>query len=445
MSHAVSVPSATAARSVAVPSSSYADLARLAGLLLASFVRRPRPGVSAVTGAWLRDLHARRGSDVVILRIGPKRVLLVGSAEVSRAVLEPAPSADTFVAGRLKVDGMAYLAARALTLAHGADWVRLRQFNEQVLATGTRHPHEQAFVAAVSAAFAQLPEDGAAIRRCMGTAMLRIVLGDDVPARLAGDVQRLFARVQSPLRRRLAGRRGVRERDEFFAALRSIWRRRAAAAGPTLIGAACAHAGALEEEEALHQLPHWMFTFTGSGSDLLMRTLAVIGARPAVRARVLAEIAAAGTPGDAGGADRMPYLEACLRETGRLFPPVTKTFHQAGPGAVLHGYEIDPRVAIIHYLPLLHRHDGSDAAAHTFRPERWLAGDAASSRPAGDMFLRGARACPGQDLILLVCRTAAAHLLRSGLRSRAPSLAQDPMPVSFPLKEARFTYVHDHG
>ena len=37
----------------------------------------------------------------------------------------------------------------------------------------------------------------------------------------------------------------------------------------------------------LQQVPHWMFTFTGSGTDLLTRTLCLISSRDEVLDRVL--------------------------------------------------------------------------------------------------------------------------------------------------------------
>src|SRR4051812_7874433 len=35
------------------------------------------------------------------------------------------------------------------------------------------------------------------------------------------------------------------------------------------------------EQQLLEQIPHWMFTFTGSGTDLLVRTVALVTSHPA--------------------------------------------------------------------------------------------------------------------------------------------------------------------
>ena len=58
----------------------------------------------------------------------------------------------------------------------------------------------------------------------------------------------------------------------------------------------------------------------------------------------------------------------------------------------------------------------------------------------GCQFLRGPRACPGQDLILFVIKAAAATQLGElGLSAQQDRLAQDPLPISFPPIETRFT------
>jgi cytochrome P450 len=232
-------------------------------------------------------------------------------------------------------------------------------------------------------------------------------------------------------------------RARFYHDLREVWYEPEPAARDTLLGVAHAYTGVLDEDEILHQVPHWMFTFTGSGTDLLTRALTIISSRPAVRARVEHEFAAAGSLDDPVCITRLHYLEACLREAGRLFPPVTRTFHRAPAGAVAGGYRIANDVEVLHYLPLFYRYADGSADTHQFRPERWLERDRAR-RPYPDIFLSGSRACPGQDLILFVCKAAAATLLDRGVVSHSSILSNDPMPLTFPGKEARFAYGSDH-
>ncbi|HZD06291.1 MAG TPA: cytochrome P450, partial [Longimicrobiales bacterium] len=243
-----------------------------------------------------------------------------------------------------------------------------------------------------------------------------------------------------PLKRKLLGFRYRGRRDRLYALLGRLWDA-GDESGPTLLGRARSVAkglGDVSREELLQQIPHWMFTFTGSGSDLLGRTLALVTARAEVHRRVLEEIGEAGDLADPATVDGLPYLDACLREAGRLFPPVTRTFHhpvgsRGAPAAADGGAEL------VHYFPLLQRDPSLGASVHTFRPERWLAPELDAPAAASNLFLRGPRACPGEDLILFVCRVAIARQLGElGMDVRPSRLSRDPLPVSFPAGEAHF-------
>jgi hypothetical protein len=50
-----------------------------------------------------------------------------------------------------------------------------------------------------------------------------------------------------------------------------------------------------------------------------------------------------------------------------------------------------------------------------------------------NLFLSGARACPGRDLILFVVKAAIAVLLSNGkMQAQRSTLSDDPLPFSFP-------------
>jgi cytochrome P450 len=94
---------------------------------------------------------------------------------------------------------------------------------------------------------------------------------------------------------------------------------------------------------------------------------------------------------------------------------------------------------IIHYFPVNNRDTDLDPTANDFRPDRWLgpASEAHSAYP--NLFLSGARTCPGRELILFICKAAVAALLKEhNSRGGASSLATNPLPFSFPEREVRF-------
>jgi cytochrome P450 len=186
-------------------------------------------------------------------------------------------------------------------------------------------------------------------------------------------------------------------------------------------------------EALLQQVPHWMFTFTGSRSDLLIRGLAMIGSRPDVLRRVRDEL-----PGkqldDPAAIDGLRYLEACLLEGARLYPPVRFTMHRAGAADAVNGGRIAAGTELLQVFSLSQRDRGTDPTADDFRAERWLGSASRAEAMYPNLFLSGARRCPGRDLILFVCKGAAAHLLHGGLVVGTERLAADPVPFSFPAK-----------
>jgi hypothetical protein len=409
------------------------DLARLLAQLGAGKLRGDFDAQAAGC-RWARALTEETGAAELRIGVLGRGVDLVTTRTRSEQVLSAEPETGTHEPGRLKAGGMAFLAPAALAVASGERWHRLRAFNEQVLATRDTHPFAQHFLETVRAAFDSPVTGPDDVRRALGRAMVGIVLGEP-PADgsdPADDARVLFDVVQNPVRRKLLGFRYRGRRDRLYALIERRWQE-AGDADRTLIALARRTSSGGPSTELFQQVPHWMFTFTGSGSALLTRTLAMITARPAVRERVSAELAAAGPPERAETIQRLDFLNACLLETGRLFPPVTRTFHHtdAKRGA---GREI------VHYFPLLQRDDTLGPSVHHFVPERWLQPVLDPPAAASNLFLRGPRACPGSDLILFVCRAAAARLIGElRLSGSASTLSRDPLPLSFPERTARFT------
>lgn len=410
------------------PTTGIAGVLRLLGSVLGASIRPDRDRSQAIHD-WMRRESA--GSDAVIVNALVKKVMLVTGPDLSRHILDPPPTVDGYSAGNLKRQGMSFLAPRALTISDGADWSVRREFNERVLCTGRPHESREAFLEHVHSAFAEPVTSTADLRERMGAVMLGVVTGGAALEDLPHDVDKLIHVVQSPLQRKLFGRWHARRRRRLYDILNRQW---AVAPEPSLIASARSLTGA---DDGTEQVPHWMFTFTGSGTDLLSRTLAMVGSRADVRDQLVDEVAAAGSLDDAESIDKLEHVESCLRETGRLFPPVTRTFHVAALGDTFEGKAIPAGMEIVHYFPLFTRDEARDPDAHRFRPERWLQHDAAHG--TSSLFLSGARACPGEDLIMFICKAALAKMVTEhGLRADAPVLGSDPLPLAFSAKSVDF-------
>jgi len=399
--------------------------------MVRAFVRDGRRfDAGAIVRAWVGAMATRYHSDNLILNLGFKKVLLVSDRRLSEGILEGAPSEARFVEGRLKKESMSFLAPQALTITHGERWSRLRAFNEYVLDGVRSRAYQQEFLDRVRDAFGRPITSIGQLRHAMGETMLGVVFGKGVaPERLANDIQVLFGVVQSPIKRKLFGFRYAGRRRRFYRALRQCWDAGGSAASPSLLRRARERTWEENGEILIQQVPHWMFTFTGSGTDLLARSLALITSRADTYETVKREIHQAGSLSDAEAIGRLRYVEACLLETGRLFPPVQLTFHRALRDQRVAGSDVPAGVEIVQYLPLLNRGPQVDPSADGFRPDSWLDGSGGYS----DLFLRGARACPGRDLILFVCKSAIALQIGVyGVAGGAPPLRDDPLPFSFP-------------
>jgi cytochrome P450 len=386
----------------------------------------------AAISAWARTLLAREGASQIDVSLFGKHLSLVATHAQSRNVLSRAPNAGVGRAAQAKISAMSFLAPRALTIAHDESWTLLRLFNERVLGPAGPHPFAQTFLTHTRNAFARPPRNAADIRKAMGRAMAHIVLGDSaaIAPEIARDVSELFRVVQSPVKRKLLGWRYTAKRDHLYTVLGRAWEG-ARPDDESLIALAKRVAPAhLDRETMLQQVPHWMFTFTGSGTDLLIRTLALITSNPGVHHTVLSEAEGARLD-NAASVEGLPYLQACLLEAGRLFPPVTRTFHaQAGVGK---------DATIVHWFPLLQRDERLGPTVNAFRPERWLGDQLDAAAGESNLFLRGPRACPGMHLILLVCKGALLRLLvEHRVVATLDRLTSDPLPVSFPSREPRF-------
>jgi len=377
----------------------------------------------------------RYQSENLILDLGFRKILLVTGRSLSEGILEGEPSEARFVAGQLKRESMSFLAPRALTIAHGEEWGRLRAFNEYVLDSVRSSVYRQEFFARVREAFSHPLTSVGQIRDAMSQVMLGVTFGKGrAPERVASDVQVLFGLVQRPVKRKLLGLWYAGRRDRLYRALRQSWDDSGGGDGPSLLRRAREQAWKESDDTLIQQIPHWMFTFTGSGTELLARTLAMITSRTHTYEKVRQEITAAGSLDDAETIGRLAYVEACLLETGRLFPPVRLTFHCAVREQRVAGSHIPAGAEIVQHLPLLHRRAKGDPGEDSFRPESWLAGSPGYS----NLFLRGARACPGRDLILFVCKSAIALQLGvHGVMGGAPALRDDPLPLSFPRDGVR--------
>ena len=129
-------------------------------------------------------------------------------------------------------------------------------------------------------------------------------------------------------------------------------------------------------------------THSFAGSDTTATstrvTLLHIITNPLVYSRLQREIDAAiasgniSSPIQVSEASKLPYLQACIKEGLRIFPPVGSLRERVVPpsGDEICGFQVPGRVNIGFNLRSMQRHAVFGADPDVFRPERWLEADA---------------------------------------------------------------------
>jgi len=172
-----------------------------------------------------------------------------------------------------------------------------------------------------------------------------------------------------------------------------------------------------------------LFDVIIAGSDTTASTIAAMifcfYQEDEVFANVRAELERAGPLDDLTLDDvdeKLPYLQACVKETLRLYPPVPMVGRKCVATDELAGYLV-PEGATMAWSPWFLGRDAKQwrEPVDAFRPERWDMEDALwSTTPAGEVrhefawlpFGAGARGCLGRRLGVTEATVGAAYLLK---------------------------------
>ena len=137
---------------------------------------------------------------------------------------------------------------------------------------------------------------------------------------------------------------------------------------------------------------------------LLAWTWYLLAENPAAESRLWDELhgALGGREPQVSDLAKLPYLQAVLNETLRLYPPAYVTARTSVETCRLGDYEFGPNTTVIASQWAMHRDPRYFQAPLEFRPERWLDGGA-NRIPAGAYFPfgDGPRRCIGQGFAQL--------------------------------------------
>lgn len=407
-----------------------------------AIVRRPRATAWAErhqtdrsATALLRDLRAETGGAPVVLRLGPRRVVLPLDPDDVGTLLTRSPEPFS-PATREKRAALAHFEPDAVLISPADRRPRRRLLNEQALDTSEPvHRDAEPLLAAVDREAAEL----LATVRATGTLdqdvfapafwrlVRTVVLGasardDERVTELMTTLRRAanWAYLHPPrprLRAELAERlQGYVERAEPG----SLIAHAAAGAGAGTAGEAVDPAG---------QVPQWLFAYDAAGAAVL-RALAVAAARPAVRDRLRAEAAS--------GAAMQPYARGAVLESVRLWPTTFVVLRDSTAPTTWGARELPAGTGFAIVSSHTHRDRDRLDFADSFVPEAWLDGRADADWGLVP-FSGGPVSCPGRNVVLLTAGRLLTRLAEADLDfPRGRYLAHDPLPATFDHLGARF-------
>jgi cytochrome P450 len=390
-----------------------------------AIVRRPsitgwaeRRQADRRTSAVLDELRERHDGAPLVVRLGPRRLVLLTEPDDVARVLDGSPEPFT-PRNREKRGALRHFQPEGVLVSRTQERRHRRPLNERALARGQAvHPAGEAVVEQVermvdelTAALDQRGElDAGTFAEAHWRLVRTVVLGEG-----ARDDELLTDRLTAlrraanwswfrPVRRRV--------RAPFLEQVRGHVER----AEP---GALAAAAGT---PEIAGQVPHWLFAFDAVAMATL-RALAVVSARPEVRERVLAEYTTAGR-----GASLLPYTRACVLESVRLWPTTLVVLRDSTEPTLWGGRTLPAGTGFAVISAYAHRDRSQHGLDGRFVPEAWLDGRAEADR-ALIPFSAGPADCAGQDVVLFTASHLLARLAGLGLDvDRGEHLARDPLP-----------------
>ncbi|KAA0185391.1 Cytochrome P450 CYP4V33 [Hyalella azteca] len=174
----------------------------------------------------------------------------------------------------------------------------------------------------------------------------------------------------------------------------------------------------LSDENIRAEVDTFIFAGHESVATTINFALFLLGCHPQIQTRVVQELHEVLGEGDvtitSAALRGMTFLEACIKEALRLFPPfpfLSRRLHQP---AVTDGYQLPEGTDIIIMVYCIHRDPEQFPDPDNFNPDRFLGAEAAKRHPFSFIpFSAGPRNCIGKKFGMMEMKVVLAHLLRT--------------------------------
>jgi cytochrome P450 len=408
----------------------------------------PLPSLLALMRCVLRgdgDLLSLLPKAAYSVDIGPlgysrRSTIVVNRPDLAREVL--ADPGGILPKSDLMVNALAPLIGDSIFVSSGATWRRQRSMIDPALTMmriSRAFPAIEAAVAAAEETLVERARDGAAfsldlaMSHATADVICRTVFSTGLDTRMAHEVFDAFVAfersvAQVEIRRLIFDRawRPVRQKDSVLEACRLIRGHLGKLVDTHLgqdgarfddIAAAIAAARddvgkAFTREELIDQLGVLFLAGHETSASALTWAFYLLATRPAMVARLRAEVAAVAGDGPIGfeHTRQLVFVRNVFRETLRLYPPITFLPRVANEATRIGGRRVRKGALVIVAPWLLHRHRRYWREPDVFDPDRFLPGREGELTPGAYIpFGVGPRVCAGAafaqvEAVLLIAR-----------------------------------------
>eukprot|EP00112_Aurelia_sp_Birch-Aquarium-sp1_P017611 Seg4099.3 transcript_id=Seg4099.3/GoldUCD/mRNA.D3Y31 product="Cytochrome P450 3A31" protein_id=Seg4099.3/GoldUCD/D3Y31 len=182
----------------------------------------------------------------------------------------------------------------------------------------------------------------------------------------------------------------------------------------------------LTENEILAQMVLFILAGYDTSSSVLGLTCYSLAIYPEIQERVYEEIKGVCSSPDTCTYDeisqnQMPYLDACISETLRMYPPGFIGTRHCNESCSINGVEFKKGMAVIVPIYNLHHDETYFPDPESYMPERFLPGNKESIKPFAYLpFGMGPRNCIGMRLALMEMKVVLVRMLQKYRLVRCP-------------------------
>eukprot|EP00112_Aurelia_sp_Birch-Aquarium-sp1_P023103 Seg6750.2 transcript_id=Seg6750.2/GoldUCD/mRNA.D3Y31 product="Cytochrome P450 3A5" protein_id=Seg6750.2/GoldUCD/D3Y31 len=189
----------------------------------------------------------------------------------------------------------------------------------------------------------------------------------------------------------------------------------------------------LTDNEMIAQMVLFILAGYESTSNTLALTCYNLTIFPELQERVLKEIKDVCSSQDTCTYDeinQMPYLDACISETLRLYPPAVVTARNCLESCTINGVNFKKGVAVLIPIYSLHHDAAYFPEPEAFKPERFLPENKESINQFAYMpFGMGPRNCIGMRLALMEVKLVLVRILQQYRLVRCPETPALPLTL----------------